>query len=58
MIVKQISYGRTFNDGDFTSTRIDFVAELQKGDDAEEAFQELVDFVNDSRVVEKKQHRK
>lgn len=45
MQIKTVSYGRTFNLGDFKSSRIDFSAELDDGDNENEAFEDLMDLV-------------
>jgi len=33
MMITQVSYGRTFNTGNFTSERIDLVAQVDEGED-------------------------
>lgn len=38
----QITFGRTYNDGNFESTRLDLAAELGVNEDYEDAFQDLL----------------
>lgn len=41
--IVEISYGRTFNDGDYESTRLDVKAELEVNENYEDAFISLYD---------------
>lgn len=52
MEIKTISYGRTWNDGNFESSRIDMTASVDEGEDVLEAFEDLVDLVFDARKAE------
>lgn len=49
MIVKTVSFGKTFNDGNFESTRIDFMAEVDPGDDELAVLEDLVDLTYAAR---------
>jgi hypothetical protein len=52
MKVKSITYGRTFNDGNFESTRIDVAGDIEPTDTPENAFKDLVDTVNEMRELQ------
>lgn len=52
MEIKTISYGKTFNDGNYESSRIDMTASVDEGEDVLEAFEDLVDLVFDARKAE------
>lgn len=52
MEIKTISYGRTWNDGNFESSRIDMTASVDEDEDVLEAFEDLVDLVFDARKAE------
>ena len=39
-VFKTVSYGKTFNDGNYESTRIDVTFELAPGDDETEIYDE------------------
>lgn len=54
MQIKTVSYGRTFNNGNFESSRIDVSAELDNGDNEMACFEDLVDVVLECRKKEKK----
>jgi len=49
MQIKTVSFGKTFNDGSYESTRIDFSAEVDPGDDEMAAFEDLIDLVYEAR---------
>lgn len=49
MRIKEVSFGKTFNDGNFASTRIDFTAEVDPGDDEMAVFEDLIDLVYEAR---------
>lgn len=43
MKITEMKYGRTWNDGNFESTRIDLTAELEPTEESEDAFVKLYD---------------
>lgn len=48
MQIKTVTFGKTFNDGNYASSRIDFSAEVDPGDDEMAVFEDLVDLVYDA----------
>lgn len=46
---KTVSYGKTFNDGNFESTRIDVTFDCHEDDDEAEVFEECAAFVDECR---------
>ncbi len=52
MEIKTISYGKTFNDGNYESSRIDMIATVDEGEAIQDAFEDLVDAVFDARNAE------
>jgi hypothetical protein len=52
MIITRIQYGRTYTNGNFESSRIDFIADVEKGDDETECFEDLHEWVHEMRKKE------
>lgn len=52
MTIFQISYGKTFNDGNYESSRIDMTASVDADESFEDAFEDLVDAVFEARKIE------
>lgn len=52
MKITELKYGRTWNDGNYESSRIDMTASVDEGEDVLEAFEDLVDLVFDARKAE------
>lgn len=51
--IRSIAYGRTFNNGNYESSRIDLTVDLYEDDDLEEAFGLLIEEVERFRSMEK-----
>ena len=58
MRVRSMAYGRTFNNGNYESSRIDFTVDLYEDEDAQLAFSELIAIVEDARDQELKTMKK
>lgn len=58
MKVRSMAYGRTFNNGNFESSRIDFTVDLYEDENAQLAFSELIAIVEDARDQELKTMKK
>ncbi len=54
MKIKSISYGRTFNDGNYETSRIDMTADVDPDESVEDVFEALVDSVFEARKIELK----
>jgi len=52
LTIKSISYGRTFNNGNYESSRIELVCDVLEGDDPNVIFDVLVEQVGDFRDQE------
>jgi len=52
MKITEITYGRTFNNGNFESTRIDLTVEINPKDEVEDVFLELFDQITILRDTE------
>lgn len=52
--IRSIAYGRTFNNGNYESSRIELAVDLFEGDDPEEAFDLLIEEVERFRSMEKR----
>ncbi len=58
MKVKTVTFGKTFNDGNFCSTRIDFSAEVDPDDDEIEVLKDLIDLTYEARDISIKEAKK
>jgi hypothetical protein len=50
--VTSITFGKTFNDGNFESTRLDLTAELGLNESFDDAFADLIDKLNELREMQ------
>jgi len=53
MKITSVSYGRTFNNGNYESSRIDITCDVLRGEDPEEIFEELIETVESFREEER-----
>lgn len=49
-VIKQVNFGRTYNDGNFESTRIDVFCDVEPGDNHTEVFEDLMQEVYELRL--------
>jgi hypothetical protein len=56
--VTSINFGRTYNDGDYESTRIDITVDLDPGEDTQCVFEKMCEHMDDLRRVQKRRQRR
>ena len=56
--LKTIRLGKTYNDGNYESTRIDIEVDLYEGEDANGVFEDMLDQIDTLRRTQSRQQRK
>lgn len=49
---KTISYGRTYSNGNYEFSRIDFTVDIEPGDNVDECYEDLYNWVHETRIKE------
>lgn len=56
--LKTLRLGKTYNDGNYESTRIDIEVDLCEGEAAEDVFEDMLDQIDTLRRKQSRQKRK